>query len=273
MKSRASQLMMALRLSLAGLALAAALASSAAGARPIIGQPFDLQPLANGKFIVTDLTGNAVYELDGVRKSGRLVARVAEARELVPLGAGRLLVSSGSDVLALNLRTGRTSLYARAQNYILGIARAPDGWLYASENELGSEETTLVRIRRGVREVLGKFHGLHGILVTADGLILSESYEGRVLHFDPATKKVDVLATGLKNPSFTLPAASGGWFVSEFFGGRISHLWPDGHVTTVARVLKPGPIVFDSHRRIVGITQSGTTLFRIERGRARQLYP
>jgi hypothetical protein len=45
-------------------------------------------------------------------------------------------------------------------------------------------------------------------------------------------------------------------------------------VTTVVRVLKPGPIVFDSHRRIVGATQNGTTtLFRIERGRARPIYP
>jgi hypothetical protein len=61
--------------------------------------------------------------------------------------------------------------------------------------------------------------------------------------------------------------------VSEFFGGRISHLWPDGRVTTVARVLKPGPIVFDSRHRIVGITQNGTTLFRIVRGRAQTLYP
>ena len=121
--------------------------------------------------------------------------------------------------------------------------------------------------------MLGQFHGVHGILVTADGLILSESYEGRVLHFDPEAKTVEVLAKGLENPSFTLPAASGGWFVSEFFGGRVSHLWPDGHVTTVARVLKPGPIVFDSHRRIVGITQNGTTLFRIFRGRAQRLYP
>jgi sugar lactone lactonase YvrE len=247
--------------------------TSAAAPRPILAQPYDLLPLGNGKFLVTDMYANAVYELDPVRKTGRLVARIAQARELYPLPGGRVLVSSGLEVRALNLRTGRTSLYARAQNYLLGIALAPDGWLYGSENVIGSEQTTLVRIRGRTRQVLGEFHGVHGILVTSDGLILSESYEGRVLHFDPETKTVEVLASGLKNPSFTLPAASGGWFVSEFFGGRISHLWPDGHVTTVARVFKPGPIVFDSRRRIVGVTQDGTTLFRIERGRARTLYP
>jgi hypothetical protein len=242
-------------------------------ARPTLIQPYDLQPLPDGKILVTDLPANAVYELDPVRRTGRLVARITQARELVLLKDGRVLVSSGLDVLALNVRTGRTTRYARAADYLLGIALAPDGWLYGSENAAGSEETTLVRIRGGVREELGEFHGVHGILPVADGLILSESYEGRVLHFDPETKSVQVLASGLRNPSFTLPAASGGWFVSEFFGGRISHLWPDGHVTTVARVTKPGPIQFDSRRRIVGVTQSSATLFRIERGRARTIYP
>jgi sugar lactone lactonase YvrE len=247
--------------------------TAAATPKPIVGQPYDLLPLKNGRFLVTDMYANAVYELDPVRKTGRLAARIAQARELHPLPDGRVLVSSGLQVLALNLRTHRTSVYATARNYLLGIALAPDGWLYGSENVIGSEQTTLVRIRGGTRQVLGEFHGVHGILVTADGLILSESYGGRVLHFDPETKTTKVLASGLKNPSFTLPAASGGWFVSEFFGARISHLWPDGHVTTVAPVFKPGPIEFDSLHRIVGITQNGTTLFRIVRGRARALYP
>ena len=82
-----------------------------------------------------------------------------------------------------------------------------------------------------------------------------------------------MLASGLENPSSTLPAAGGGYYVSEFFGARIAHLWPDGHLTTVAPVLKPGPIEFDSLHRLVGVTQSGTALFRIVRGRARSLYP
>jgi hypothetical protein len=94
-----------------------------------------------------------------------------------------------------------------------------------------------------------------------------------VLHFAPETTTTEVLASGLKNPSFTLPAASGGYYVSEFFGARVAHLWPDGHVTTVVPVVKPGPIEFDSLHRVVGVTQSGTTLFRIVRGRARSLYP
>ncbi|HSS72194.1 MAG TPA: hypothetical protein VLK53_01385 [Gaiellaceae bacterium] len=255
------------------LTAAAAAPSSAAAAGPVLSQPYDLVPLENGKVLVTDLPANAVYELDPVRKTGRLVMRINQARELFPLPDGRVLVSSGARVLALNLRTRRTTLYATARNYLLGIALAPDGWLYGSENVMGSEQTTLVRIRGGTREVLGEFHGIHGILVTAGGLILSESYGGRVLHFDPGTKTTEVLASGLKNPSSTLSAAGGGYYVSEFFGGRIAHLWPDGHLTTVARVLKPGPIEFDSLHRLVGVTQNGTALFRIVRGRARPLYP
>lgn len=254
-------------------AVAAVPSSAAPPQRPAVIQPYDLQPLPSGKILVTDLPANAVFELDPARRTGRLVARITQARELVLLKDGRVLVSSGSDVLALNVRTGRTTRYASANDYLLGIAVAPDGWLYGSENSVGSEQTTLVRLRAGTREVLGAFRGVHGILPVADGLILSESYGGRVLHLDPETKDVRVLATGLKNPSFTLPASNGGWFVSEFFGARIDHLWPDGHITKVAPVLKPGALAYDSRRRLIGITQNGTTLFRVVRGRAVTIYP
>src|SRR5436305_1388734 len=240
-------------------------------ARPAIVQPYDLQPLPSGRILVTDLPANAVYELDPVRRTGRLVARISQARELVLMKDGRVLVSSGARVLALDLRTHRTTLYATARNYLLGIALAPDGWLYGSENTFGSEQTTLVRQRGATREVLGQFHGVHGILVTKGGLILSEAYAGRVLRFDLKTKTTRVLARGLGNPSSTLPAPGGGWFVSEFMGGRISHVWPDGHVTTVARVDRPGPIAFDRRHRLVGVTNEGTVI-RVERGKAVTVY-
>jgi hypothetical protein len=120
------------------LAAAASAPSSAAAARPVISQPYDLLPLRNGAFLVTDLPRNAVYELDPAHKTGRLVARVRQARELCPLPGGRVLVSSGARVLALDLRTRKTALYATARNYLLGIALAPDGWLYGSENVFGS---------------------------------------------------------------------------------------------------------------------------------------
>ena len=68
-----------------------------------------------------------------------------------------------------------------------------------------------------------------------------------------------------------LPAAAGGYFVSEFTGNRISHLWLDGHVTKVADIFKPGPIEFDAQHRIVGVTNTGT-IFRISDGRARTIY-
>jgi len=252
-------------------AAAAPSPASLGAARPVLNQPFDLLPLPKGHLIVTDLPSNAVYDLDPAHRSGRLVARIDQARELQRLRDGGILVSSGNRVLALNPRTGRTTVFATAKNYLLGIALAPDGWLYASENIYGSEQTTLVRIRGATRQVLAGLHGVHGILVTSDGLILSESYAGRVLHFDPATRAIDVLATGLGNPSFTLPAAGGGYFVSEFTGNRISHLWPDGHVTKVADIFKPGPIEFDAQHRIVGVTNTGT-IFRIADGRARTIY-
>jgi len=251
---------------------ASVLEGAAQKLRPVLQQPFDLLPVAGGKFVVTDLPANAVYELEPAHRTGRLVARVREARELERLKDGRILVTSRARVLALNLRTGKMSLYATARNYLLGIASGPDGWLYASENVPGTEQTTLVRIRGAAREVLAELRGVHGILSTRSGLILSEAYAGRVLRFDPATHAIEVLATGLGNPSFTLPAAGGGYFVSEFFGNRISHLWPDGHVTKVADVVQPGPIVFDAQHRVVGVTLVPATLFRIAAGRARTIY-
>jgi hypothetical protein len=251
---------------------ATAVHTSAQKRHPVLQQPFDLLPVAGGKFVVADLPANAVYELDPGHGTGRLLARVMEARELERLKDGRILVTSRARVLELNQRTGRMSLYATARNSLLGIALAPDGWLYASENVPGTEQTTLVRIRGATREVLAELRGVHGILWTRAGLILSEAYAGRVLRFDPATRAVEVLATGRGNPSFTLPAAGGGYFVSEFFGNRISHLWPDGRVTKIADVVQPGPIAFDTQHRLVGVTLVPATLFRLVRGRARTIY-
>lgn len=258
---------------LTSLLVAAAVAASAAAAPPLLQQPFDLLPVAGGHVLVTDLPAGKVYDLDPARHSGRLVAGVREARELERLPDGRVLVSSRARVLALNPRTRKLTPYATAKNYLLGIALGPDGWLYGSENVPGSEDTTLVRLRAGTREVLiPTLHGVHGILVTPGALILSESYEGRVLRYDLATGEVTPLASGLGNPSFTLPAPGGGWYVSEFSGNRISRLWPDGRVTKVADVFKPGPIAFDALHRLVGVTNDGS-LFRVVRGKAVSIYP
>lgn len=247
-------------------------AAAAPPAHPTLGQPFDVLALPNGHLVVTDLTANAVYELDPARGTGRMLAAVREARELERLPDGRLLVTSRNRVLALDARTGTVKPFLTAQAYLLGIALSPDGWLYASENRPGSEQTTVVRLRRGRREVLVRnLRGVHGILSMPGGLVLGEAYAGRVLRLDPASRAVSVLASGLGNPGFALPAGAGGWFVSEFTGNRISHVWPDGRVTKVADVFQPGPIAFDAKHRIVGVTLTGT-VFRITAGRAQTIY-
>jgi hypothetical protein len=247
---------------------AAVLCGGAGAARPVLVQPFDVLPLPSGALAVTDRVQNSLYVVEPARKSGRRVARVPEARELERLPDGRLLVSSAADVLAVDLRTGRTQRYARAAAYLLGIARAPDGTVYGSE-----DGKTVVRLRPGPRAVLASgLDGVHGITVVPGGLVLAESYAGRVLRLDLATREFEVLASGLGNPSFTLPVRDGGFYVSEFLANRVSRLHPDGTVTAVAGVVQPGPIAFDGKRRIVGVTLRGT-IFRIERGRARTIYP
>ena len=248
-------------------------ARTTAATRPRLSQPFDVLPVAGGRLLVTDLPAGLVYSIDPARRAARVVAHVFQARELARLRDGRILVTSPEKVLTLDPRTGKTSIYATAKNYLLGIAVGPDGSLYASENVPGTEETTLVRLRDGTRQVLlTATRGIHEFLVAPDGFLLPESYAGRVLHLDATSGKVEVLATGLGNPSSALPASAGGWFISEFTGNRVSHLWPDGHLTTLASVVQPGRLAFDAHHRIVGVTLTGT-VFRIERGRARTIYP
>src|SRR4029450_12773553 len=92
--------LMIVRIALLAFVLAAVTADSAGAAHPTLHQPFDVLPLANGHLIVTDMPGNAVYDLDPARKSGRLVARIGQPRELDRLKDGRLLVTSGNHVLA-----------------------------------------------------------------------------------------------------------------------------------------------------------------------------
>jgi len=248
--------------------LAVLFCSGARAARPVLLQPFDVLPQPNGTLAVTDRLQGAVYVLDTARKRGRRAAHVPQARELERLRDGRLLVSSGADMLAVDLRTGGKRRYARGRAILLGIARAPDGTLYASEGG-----TTIVRFRGPRREILAdRLDGVHGITVVPGALVLAESFAGRVLRLDLETHRIDVLAHGLGNPSFTLPAVGGGFYISEFSGNRISRLRPDGTVTTVAKVTQPGAIAFDARRRILGVTLSGT-IFRIENRQARTLYP
>jgi sugar lactone lactonase YvrE len=255
------------------LAVAAVLATAAGAAGPALQQPYDVLPLPNGRLVVSDLPAGRVYELDPAHHSGRLLARIRDARELQRLPDGRILVTPHERVLALDPRTQKTSPYATARNDILGLALAPDGGLYASENIPGQEATTIVHLKDGRREVLADgLDGVHGILVTAAGLVLGESYAGRLLRLDPKTRTVAVLAKGMTYPGFALPAAGGGWLVSELGRNRISRVSVEGRVKKVADVFQPGAIAYDSRHRVVGISQDGT-LFRLGSGKSRTIYP
>ena len=230
-------------------------------------QPFDVLPLPDGRLAVTDRVQGAVYLVDPARKTGRRLARVREARELERLPDGRLLVTSGAQILTVDAR-GRTRAYARANADLLGIARGPDGSLYGSE-----DGKTVVRLRPGPRTVLAD-----GVSTACTG---SRSCPGRWCSpsrsraaCSGSTSRPETwtsLAEGLGNPSFALPARDGSYFVSEFTGNRILVSAAGGTVTPVASVFQPGAIAFDAHRRIVGVTLGGT-IFRIERGRARTIY-
>src|SRR5688500_10245363 len=98
--------------SLLPLAVAAlVLTAGAGGARPLLGQPFDVLPLANGTLVVTDMSAGAVYLIDPARRTGRKLASVPFARELAALPDGRILVTSNEKVLAIPRRGGRPRLH------------------------------------------------------------------------------------------------------------------------------------------------------------------
>jgi sugar lactone lactonase YvrE len=263
---------MAARMSFVVLALLALVVSRANAAHPTLVEPFDVMPSLHGHLLVSDRAAGVVYDLDPATGNGSAVANVPQARELARLPDGRLLVTSDDRVLVVSAGSHATRVFARAEASILGLAVAGDGSLFVSENVPGSDDTTVVRLRGRTRTVLvSGLRGVHGILVVRHGLVLSEAYGGRVLALDLRTRRLRVLAHGLGNPSFTLPAPGGGYYVSEFTGNRVSRVSPDGHVQVVAAVSQPGPIAFDDRGRIVGVTIDGT-IFRIERRHAHTIY-
>jgi hypothetical protein len=64
-------------------------------------------------------------------------------------------------------------------------------------------------------------NGVHGILSTAEGVVICESYAGNVRLLAPDSRLL-TLASGLGNPSYAAPGPDGGVYLTEFSANRLS---------------------------------------------------
>ena len=217
-----------------------------------LAEPFDVV-YAGSDLVIADRGAGAVILLSPGSGAWRRVAAVPDARELVVEDERTVLVSSGERILRLDLRSGRTAEVDRVGDIVLGLERAADGTLYASEGG-----GTIVRLAPGgARSVLASGRdGVHGLLLDGGRLLAAESFAGNVLSIDLASGVASVLATGLGNPSFLAPAP-GGMYVSEFGAGRISLLEDGGDMRAVASLPQVGPLALGPDGTLVAATIAG----------------
>jgi hypothetical protein len=232
-------------------------------------EPFDLVH-AGGELVVTDRRAGAVFALDPQSGAWRRVARIPEARELAAVDERTVLVTSGERILRLDLASGTADEVTRVADVVLGLERASDGTLYASVG--GSRVLRLTPAGEATVLASGR-DGVHGLLLDGDRLVAMESYAGNVLAVDLGTRAVTVLASGLENPSFAVPAP-GGLYVSEFAAGRISLLAAGSGARAVAEVPSVGPLALAGDGTLVAATLHGD-LLRVDprSGEVRPLLP
>lgn len=236
---------------------------------PRLQQPYGIVARPGGALLVADYRSNAVIRLDPARGGATIFARIPRPRDLRPAANGMLLVSSGRNVYELDPRTRALRVGVRAASRLDGLAPAPGGGLYVVEGQ-----SRIVHIAPdGSRAVLADgLNGVHGILSTAGGVVVCESYAGNVrLVTEQGTR---TLANGLGNPSYAAPAPDGGVYVTEFSANRVSLIERSGAVRALASVSQPGPIAPDGAGRLLVGSLDGT-ISRLDpiSGRVSRVWP
>ena len=236
---------------------------------PVLQQPVGVVEEAGGTLLVADFRANAVFRLEPTRGEGSILARLPGPRDLRPLGGGKLLVTSGVGVIELDPASRRTRPLARGEAKLEGVAPAPNG-----NFDVVEAQTRIVRLGAdGSRQVLADgLDGVHGILRTAEGLVICESFAGKIRLLTP-DGGLRTLATGLGNPS-AAAETSEGIYVTEFSAGRVSLIPRSGPVRLIATVSSPGPIVLDRAGRLL-VGGLGGEVSRIDpaTGRVTRIWP
>jgi sugar lactone lactonase YvrE len=211
-----------------------------------------------GTWTLTARAGRRTFALGSVRVSPRPLT-LDRAASIIADGDTLLVVETGRDrVLRIDPRTGRTSVVARGLTSPFGIARAPDGTLFVSDEAVlwrvdpatGAKEVH-ARVESGVglgpvavdargrvyvattardvrsfdaavrpEVVMPDVAIAHGLAFAGDGaLLVSDSGRDRLLRYDPVTAATTVFATGLGGPGGLAVAPDGSVFVCEFGQG------------------------------------------------------
>jgi len=157
---------------------------------------------------------------------------------------GRVLVSGGSGIYELG---GRKIADVAAGP----LAAAPNGDLYFAD------QTRVGRIGDGgrIETLSSSVAAPHGLVLRRDGsLVVSDSFNGRLLRIDPSTRATTVIASGLKNPLGAIEAADGDLLVVEYDTGRLLRFGG-------------GRVVTQSLRKPYALAQSAdSTVYIVESG-------
>lgn len=157
---------------------------------------------------------------------------------------GGVLVSGGSGIYEL----GGRKIAAVAAG---PLAAAPNGDLYFAD------QTRVARLGDGgrIETLSSSVAAPHGLVMRRDGsLLVSDSFNGRLLRIDPSTRATTVIASGLKNPLGAIEAADGDLLVVEYDTGRLLRFGG-------------GRVVTQSLRKPYALTESAdSTVYIVESG-------
>ncbi len=180
-------------------------------------------------------------------ETGRLsvvTTRIPSPWGLTRAANGGVLVSGGSGIYELG---GRKIADVAAGP----LAAAPNGDLYFAD------QTRVGRIGDGgrIETLSSSVAAPHGLVVRRDGsLVVSDSFNGRLLRIDPSTRATTVIASGLKNPLGAIEAADGDLLVVEYDTGRLLRFGG-------------GRVVTQSLRKPYALTHSAdSTVYIVESG-------
>jgi streptogramin lyase len=240
-----------------------------------IPSPWGLAYARDGSILVSGAGG--LYRL-------RPRAKVSSANvsPFVPLPDGRIAFANQTS--AGVIAGGKARVWPMSVSAPHGLTLLPDGALALGDT--GNNRILRIDPATGSSTVLtDKVSTALGLAAEPSGSVLTVEYEsGRLLRVDPAGM-VSVVATGLRKPYALARTRTGVVYVTESgelsrATGTLRRVLPDGQKSLV-RLRPPAPVrrtAATSARPLISqpydlLPLQGGKLFRIERGRARTLYP
>ncbi|MGK8488298.1 SMP-30/gluconolactonase/LRE family protein [Nocardia asiatica] len=241
-----------------GGAVAAIPACAATGpARTLVAQPRTFEAAAfdrQGRLLVSDWLGNRIDVLDTPGAAPRTIASIDAPGGIAPLPDGAVLVGSGiaapallaptfgfARLMRLDPATGQLAPYAGGLSMGNGVAIAPDGTVYASNDLVPALDRVDPdgTVHRGwYRETPA-----NGLALSPDGRTL---YANVSLGGDTRTLAIDT-ATGVARTHFRPPAGfenaflddldidrAGRLYAPAYFAGQVWRIDTDGTVCALA---------------------------------------